>query len=492
MKVTFGSESPGPGWVSDGNGKWTKGAPEIAVIGGGPSGLFATYLINQRLHEVVVTLFESSNRLGGKIRTDHFSDGTPFEAGVAELYEYLGKEKDPLRRLVEDDLGLHTQDMSGGGVILGDTVLRDLDEVEANYGKIAREQIDKFHKRMTELMPLSVYAHRWQPDNNHPWAKLTFREAIRKEVSDPKAIEYIEAAVASDLATESWTCNGLNGIKNVLLDNDKYTQLYHVVGGIGQVAERLTEEIDADVRERCRVTAVSKEGANYRVWWKQDGKESYRDFDAVIVCLPNHWLTQIKWSGKLADAVHETCAHYDLPAHYLRVSMLFRSPWWKRLGMPGDFWMCDMMNGCCVYDESTRWKARNGGHVLSFLISGQDALLLNSQNQSDEEIIEAVLDRLPQCMGEAQNQLIEAQVDRYAGSINAMPGGFPAEKLLGAHTPEPNSHQGVFLCCDAFFDSTLNGALISASTAVGLLGKFLDIEEEETDGAVKVLAGTKI
>src|SRR5438552_17448802 len=100
----YGTESPGPGWISDGNGRWSPPTPpRIAIIGGGPSGLFATYILNQKVPEATITLFEASSRLGGKIFTDAFSDGTPFEAGVAELYEYKGPGGfDPLRRLIED------------------------------------------------------------------------------------------------------------------------------------------------------------------------------------------------------------------------------------------------------------------------------------------------------------------------------------------------------------------------------------------------------
>src|SRR5215469_8312151 len=119
MRTHYGTEPPQgeSGWVSDGNMKWTKDdtyeararEPRIAVVGGGPGGLFATYILNQRLPSARVTIFEASDRVGGKICTAQFSDGTPFEAGVAELYEYLsndGEHDDPLRLLIEKDLGL--------------------------------------------------------------------------------------------------------------------------------------------------------------------------------------------------------------------------------------------------------------------------------------------------------------------------------------------------------------------------------------------------
>jgi protoporphyrinogen oxidase len=468
-------------------------APSVAVVGGGPGGLFATYILNQKFPNAKITLFEGSERLGGKLLTDKFSDGTPFEAGVAELYEYLGPgDKDPLRQLIEDDLALPTVDMKGGGVVLRGKLCRDVKEVEKEFSYETMKRIERFHRRMTELMPLEKYAHRWQPDNSHPWADKTFRECLCEEIPDDEiATEYVEAAAASDLATESYTCNGLNGIKNVLLDNDSYMQLYHVVGGIERISKELAKKIEAEVRTSTRVTEVSKNADDtYRVDWSDYEHRSFSDHDAVVVAIPNHWLTQLRWGEpKLKKAIQSILEHYDLPAHYLRVSLLFKNNWWEKHKIPGDFWMMDCFNGCCCYNESYRWRTTRG-HVLSWLLGGQDALLQCSANQTDEEIIDCLVDSLPDWMRkDAEENLVEGQVDRYVGSINAMPGGWKAEELEGEHSPEPKGHPGLFLVGDYFFDSTLNAALISAHTAVKLLLKFFGVKGKKATKGIEDLAG---
>jgi hypothetical protein len=500
----YGSEAPGAGWVSAGAGKWVKAhesseppvplpladgaGPRIAVIGGGPGGLFTTYILNHRFPSAHITLFEAES-LGGKIYSDEFSDGTPFEAGVAELYEYLSPDRkgaDPLRSLIENDLRLKTVDMSGGAIILRDKLVRDLDEVESTFGQDTRRRIEAFHRKMAELVPIEKYSQRWQPDNEHPWANKTFRDCIREELGDdPLAVDYIETAVHSDLATESHTCNGLNGIKNVLLDNDKYMQLYHVLGGIERVMDGLAEKIRATVRTECRVTGLEKKGQRYQVHYQVADEEESDRFDYLFVALPNHWLGQLNWGdGILKEAIHRVLAHYDLPAHYLRVSILFEQKWWEKHHIPGDFWMMDMFGGCCVYDESHRWEPAPGpkkhGHVLSFLLAGGAALLQRSHNQTEEEIITAVLESLPVWMKEdALAHVVEGQVDSYVGSVNAQPGGWPVEELRGEHQPEPNEHPGLFLVGDYFFDSTLNAALISAMTAVDILMEMAGDKRQE-------------
>ena len=62
----------------------------IAIVGGGLGGLITAYYIEKLLTQAPkLTIFESSSRLGGKIRTGSFeSVSALYEAGVAELYNY--------------------------------------------------------------------------------------------------------------------------------------------------------------------------------------------------------------------------------------------------------------------------------------------------------------------------------------------------------------------------------------------------------------------
>lgn len=819
-EVHYGTESPGPGWVESGPMKWVKtpsaGTPKIAVVGGGPAGLFTAYILQQRLPEASISLFESSGRLGGKVMTAAMGDGTPYEAGVAELYDYKGsKEKNPLRALIEDDLGLATQGMSGGGVVLRGRVLRDRNDLEREFGKETRGRVDAFHKKMAELMPLQKYALRWQPEKDHPWADKTFRDCICAECGDdPVACEYIETAVASDLATESYTCNGLNGIKNVLLDNDDYMQLYHIQGGIERLVSALASRLRADLRLNSRVVAIERSGTDakfglvgdewhgpdppgegwaevgrgphggkiwrkqgqekttaqdslvtrgqagqgsqksagqkfadfldvansslgdtdadfssltedvveeakntkktvgdrlselvafmrqsnariydkdiieksseyfkqfendiadyksifdekldsvtdafdelatamstnaddedyiaqrqaefdlnlkrystelerlqkmtkdaigaldnqlkgaekdrqvgweneadisaeslntdyddsddaeedasfennrfkesgnpyrltkdeesgewysylpeeeeqdeespqssiedspilkkhieesqsmalsiffagkpkeptagkYTVRFQEQGQDKSEDFDCVFLTMPNHWLAQVRFpDAKMKEAIDAFLRHYDLPAHYFRVTLLFERRWWDRFGLPGDFWMMDAFcPGCCVYDESVRWRRQSGkGHVLSVLIGGQSALLLCSANLTVREIAERVIDGFPaDWRADARRTLLECRIDSYAGSINAQPGSWEPELLRGQHQPEGKGHSGVFLVCDAMFDSTLNAALISANTAIELMLEKFGVSGEKATAAIENL-----
>ena len=57
---------------------------------------------------------------------------------------------------------------------------------------------------------------------------------------------------------------------------------------------------------------------------------------------------------------------------------------------------------------------------------------------------------------------LEGRVHRWAGAVNAMPGGFPLREPDSRHAPDPAGHPLLFVVGDYLFDSTLNGVLDSA------------------------------
>ena len=57
----------------------------------------------------------------------------------------------------------------------------------------------------------------------------------------------------SDIATESHNTNGLNALKNFVMDVDGYIGLYSIQNGNEQLIDCLRSEIDADIQLNHRV-----------------------------------------------------------------------------------------------------------------------------------------------------------------------------------------------------------------------------------------------
>jgi hypothetical protein len=171
---------------------------------------------------------------------------------------------------------------------------------------------------------------------------------------------------------------------------------------------------------------------------------------------------------RLRRAMTAHVAHYDSPGHYLRVSMLFRKPFWRCL-LKGSWFLLDAFGGCCVYDESAR-RNTGGCGVLGWLLAGADALWLC--NADERDLVERTLEALPIDLRiAARQQLLEVQVHRWAGAISGQPGGFTLLDPQVAHRPEPVDHPRLVVVGDYLFDSTLNGVFRSARIATGLLAE---------------------
>jgi monoamine oxidase len=454
----------------------------VAIVGGGPSALFTAFLLEQKSSEDLdITLFEQNGRLGGKVQTARF-DAAPilYEAGVAELYRY---GDDPLYLLVTQHLGLGVREMTGDLVVFEGRVLSCDADIATHFGEEVARAVRKFRRQARSLRTFQqFYDGGWPGDNEHPWANRSLKELLSR-VRDPIARRYIEVLIHSDLATEPHVTSGLYGIDNYLINEPDYCQLYAIEGGIGRLISTLAEGLSARVHLRTRVLGVEKGPlGTYRLEIERDGGRSHHDFDAVVMGLPTYALRQVTFGGTfLRRAADRHVGHYDDPAHYLRITALFREPFWRGT-IRGSFFIFDAFGGCCVYDEGTRHPAGNHG-VLSFLLSGSDALAMSTLD--DEALVRRAVDSLPPVIaapGAALENLIEGHVHRYIGTVSGRPGGGRVEGAKKRHRPEPEEHPGLFFAGDYLFDATVNGAFDSADIAASLLMDHLRIQTKALKG----------
>src|SRR5205807_7062046 len=171
--------------------------------------------------------------------------------------------------------------------------------------------------------------------------------------------------------------SALNGLKNVLMDHPDYLRLYSIEGGIERLMDGVAKRIRCPILLESPVTRVAKNAdGTYRLTARRQGRFEEHDFDLVVLALPDSWLGRLEWGSRdLRQAMQKHVAHYDHPAHYLRVSALFQEPFWRQQ-VPGSYFMSDAFGGCCVYDEGARHPCEPYG-VLGWLLAGSDALALS-------------------------------------------------------------------------------------------------------------------
>ncbi len=446
----------------------------VAIVGGGPGGLMTAQFIARKYGaDFSCTIFEATSRLGGKLQTRRFSAvPVPYEAGAAELYDYSTISDDPFRRFV-DQLGLRTRPLRGHSVVLNGMILRNDEDIATHCGNATLHAIEDFRRQAARLLPLDRWhPDDWQFDATHPWVKRTCAELL-DTVTDPVARKYLQITAHSDLATEPHLTDGLTGLKNFVMDNPGYVSCRVVEGGMSRFAERLVDGVGAaEVRVDTRVVRVEQNSAgSWRVTSTCNNESCDDEFDAVILALPATQLTQIEYASEmLSRFMTQHLTRYDRPGHYLRVSLLFRTPFWKER-LSGSWFMIDAFGGACVYDESARHEAGSYG-VLGFLIAGNHALVMS--NDCNSELVRSVLAALPaELRCDAAEQLLEAKVHRWCGAVSAQPAGNPARDPRTSHQPDPVQLPGLLLVGDYLVDSTLSGVHQSAELATTLLARHL-------------------
>lgn len=436
----------------------------VGIVGGGPGGLITAYFLEKRSPVgLQIKIFEQSDRIGGKILTRRFDRApVPYEAGAAEIYGYAQTKPDPLHNLIRE-LGLGTIDMAGQAVVLDGHILASPEEIERHLGRKALHEIRRFHaETRRHISPIQYYNSGWPDENEHPLAGKSFQSLIER-VRSRQARRYLKVAVHSDLATEPPRTSALFGAHNVLMEHPDYVRLYGIEGGMERLPEALSRAISAELATGCRATMVRKgEDGKYRVGWECAGGSGVDDFDALVVALPNCWLPAIEWGGRRLDRVMaEHNLYYDGAAHYLRICLLFREPFW-RAAIPGSFFQLDRFGGCCVYDEGSRLEL--GGHgVLSWLLAGSEALLRS--NLVDDELVRQALASLPQALAFGRELLIEGKVHRWVGAVGAPRVEHRIKGARARHLPDAKEHPGLFVVGDYLFDDTINGVLDSADIA---------------------------
>jgi SAM-dependent methyltransferase len=271
----------------------------------------------------------------------------------------------------------------------------------------------------------------------------------------------------SDVAAPPHLTNGLNFLKNILMDVDGYLDVFSVVGGNEGIVKRLVDELDAEVQLNAPVRSLQPlPGGTYRLEVQRNGTTESIDADFVILALPLTALSIVEWrSGALQRAMADHISYFDRPGHYLRATLLFKRPFWRE-HLDGAWWMLDAFDGCCVYDEGARHDLGGWG-ALGFLIAGNPALAL--VNMPDDRIVQLCLDALPPALAQAHDLYVDRRIHRWMASVNAIPGGFPVRSRVTNHRPDPTRLPGVLVVGDYMFDATLNGVLDSADCATDLI-----------------------
>ncbi len=439
--------------------------PQIAIVGGGPGGLFTAWHLEQlATAPIEITIFEATDRVGGKVITPRFTAApVHYEAGAAELYDYSPVGDDPLRELVES-FGLPTVALGGSRVYVGGRAIANLDDLRDAYGDRACRDLGNFDTWARSVMtPREFFA---SGSDHAGSAEPSGRfDTTLAALPSREIRHYLETMIHSDLATPPAATSVAYGLQNYLMNDPAYMRLYCIAGGNEQLIDALVARLAATMRRSTVVEQVG-EGSADQLRLTLLGHEGRReaDFDIVVLALPMDALGRLAFaSGSLAAAMQRHLAHHDHPAHYLRITLLLDGPPHTPTDDDG-YLMLDAFGGCCLYLESAREpEARHG--VLGWLLGGAAAESMAAW--SDADLVTAALATLPDPLAVDPERVLEARVHRWTGAVSSLPGGWQPLSQDQRHRPAAKTHPGLFVVGDYLYDSTLNGVLDSAEHVAG-------------------------
>lgn len=413
-----------------------------------------------------LTIFEASDRLGGKVLTPLFANHpVSYEAGAAEFYDYTPVGEDPLKELILD-LGLSIRSMEGGGLLRQGKLLERLEEISETLGDDCASDLRDFDRIAKDLMtPREFYEDdpSWTHDKGGPQER--FGAWLAKNTR-PEVRRMIENLIHSDLATEPQETGLGYGLQNYLMNDPAYMRLYSIEGGNEQLVQQLAQRIEAriflnqaiggiDVNQNGKFIVSTQAADSNSATTKSED-----EFDFLILALPSRLLGKLTFRPPLmAEAMARHLQRFCHPAHYLRITLLFSRPFWREV-LRDSFCMLEALGGCCLYDESTRSPGFEHG-TLGWLLGGEAAVQYSQL--SDQALIELALASLPESLSAGKELLLDGRVHRWIGEVSAWPGGVPSLPLDARHQPCEARFPGLFVVGDYLFDSTINGVLDSAS-----------------------------
>ena len=280
-------------------------APRVAVVGAGLAGLNAAYILKKS--GVIATVYDASERVGGRILTARDAVGTGFAAELGG--EFIdGKHADMLA--LAHEFGLELLDRSAANV----ASLRTAYFFGGQHYSEA-QLIDAF-KPLAERIAADAKAV--GRDINYEQAS---EAAIRLDASSLSAYlgslgahgwlrELVEVAYVSEFGLDAHLQSALNLITTIGADigagsaelYGEHDKRYVIKGGNEQITQALAQRLEPQLQLRQKFEMIKARGAGYTLLFRDsNGVTKEERADVVILALPFSLLREASFDVPLSD-----------------------------------------------------------------------------------------------------------------------------------------------------------------------------------------------
>ncbi|MEO0843666.1 MAG: FAD-dependent oxidoreductase, partial [Cyanobacteria bacterium J06643_5] len=271
---------------------------KIAIIGGGIAGLVSAYELSQLNHKV--TLLEADYRLGGRIKTHYFNDGTYGELGGIRIpashgctLHYIDKFELPKRPFI-------SYNPAAFYYLRGKkTRLDSYQELFSVYNLNSDEKKDPaviYEQLLEGLIDSFTSQEQWElfapvftSDKVRKWDNLTVTDYFSSRLS-ADAFELLGHATGAIHYNKVSLLNGL-------IDFFAWHRVeqYEIIGGMETLIQALVKSVSGKIHTEAKVTDIELITKGVRVRWNQFDNQQTAEFDYVICTVPTTALAQINF-----------------------------------------------------------------------------------------------------------------------------------------------------------------------------------------------------
>lgn len=431
---------------------------DVAIVGGGISGLHAAHILEDRGLSTVV--LESESRFGGRIRTLIYDEARA-EAGAQELWS--GTE--PMRIAGEFGLPLESEPALSSIFTNGSLIAIDRDRPEAYLGKVFSAEDFRSFETCKSKLAISLQASSVAAGSD---VELTLRNAcflqwLQGLSVTPKTLEWMRMTIEPELGAPFEAVSALSGLRFASLFLQPSRFAARIIGGNSQLIDAFWLRRQGARVEGATVTEVNldKDGLSTVMFLQQNRHFAIRAC-RVLVTVPWYHLGKIQFNPPLSD---------DLLGKILALG---------RGGYTVVHVECDGRCSAIRPEQRESFPILTGDHlgvlycpkqvgkrlIVSVLQYGEPALA--SQHEAVHALRQKVIERLDVIFPGISKEIMSMAVFPYhPAAVPFWPLGRSSMDEWGQRMLEPLG--GVYFAGDYFFGGQLQGAVHSASVQCGAI-----------------------
>ena len=359
---------------------------DVAIVGGGVSGVYAAWRLRQEKPQLRVRLFEASDRIGGRLHSVAFPQAPHLvaEAGgmrflkahphVAGLVDKLGLpsrlypiDGDPNRMLLRGKNFSH-RDVQAGRARFSYRV-PDKDQTPG---------ADYFDRAIAHVLP--NVAHMKPADWQKIRANYRFKNRLLRDWRNRdlllEGMSAEELALAEDSSGyDDWIDGetGLDEIDYAFVHDDESKPFYTLAGGYQRLPLTLASQArqaGAGISTNTRIVSLVSENGLHRLTLRDaSGRQTALTAARIILALPRRGLECIEnFPDARANANFARLIASVTPIPACKSVLLYKKPWWRDRGIVEGRNITDLpaRQFYCLGSETTRLPSEdaNGYGVL--------------------------------------------------------------------------------------------------------------------------------